>query len=67
MERDAKIILQRIGIEVKPDDQRPSHEILNELNRARIAISVAMEPDENKRAAIEAFARDTYPLAGDEA
>ena len=66
METNPGIILQRMGVEVGPDDPRSSQEILNQINRNRIEDNLLMEPNPEIRSKMAAFALKTYPLKADE-
>lgn len=59
------VILQRMGIEMSPDDPRSAEEVLNEINRKRIEINIAMEPDSTIAANMARFAIKNYPLNSD--
>ena len=66
METNPGVILQRMGIEVSPDDPRSAQQILNEINRKRIEVNVDLEPDPTVRAKMAEFALRTYPLDSDQ-
>lgn len=66
METNPGIILQRMGVEVSPDDPRSAQQILNEINRKRIEINIAMESDKEMRANMGGFALRTYPIESDQ-
>ena len=61
------IILQRMGVEVGPDDPRSAEEILNQINRTRIDMNIQMEPDQDIRVQMAAFAILNYPLESEKA
>lgn len=60
------IILQRMGVEVSPDDHRSADEILNDINRRRIALNIIMEPHVEIKAQMAEFALRVYPLESDQ-
>ncbi len=62
---DSGVTLQRMGVEVAPDDPRSAEEILNTINRRRIQTNIDTEPSATRRAAMAAFALNTYPLPSD--
>ena len=66
METNPGTILQRMGVEVAPDDPRPAQQILNEINRQRIDTNIIMEPDSEIRTKMGEFALRTYPLETDQ-
>lgn len=51
---------------MSPDDPRSAEQLLNEINRKRIEINVAMEPDPNVAARMAEFAIRNYPLESDQ-
>lgn len=59
-------ILQRMGIEMSPDDPRSAEQVLNELNRKRIEANIIMEPDPDMRTRMAEFALRNYPLTSDQ-
>ena len=65
METNPGIILQRMGVEISPDDPRSAQEVLHEINRKRIEVNVIMEPDKEISAKMAKFALHTYPLESD--
>jgi hypothetical protein len=65
METNPGIVLQRMGVEVSPDDHRSAEEILNMINRRRIENNVAMEPGAAIRAQMAQYALRTYPIEAD--
>lgn len=67
METNPGIILQRMGVEVSPDDHRSAEEILHAINRKRIEMNIEMEPDQTIRVQMAAFAILNYPLESEKA
>ena len=65
METNPGVILQRMGVEMSPDDPRSAEQILHEINRSRIESNIVMEPDPEIKARMGAFALHTYPLEAD--
>ncbi|MGH7240824.1 MAG: hypothetical protein ACREGB_00840, partial [Candidatus Saccharimonadales bacterium] len=65
METNPGVILQRMGVEVSPDDPRSAEEILNQINRQRIENNIAMEPRADMRAKMAEYAIRAYPLEAD--
>ncbi len=66
METNPGTILQRMGVEVSPDDPRSADEILNDINRRRIKLNVIMEPHEEVRVQMAEFALRAYPMESDQ-
>ena len=60
------IILQRMGVEMSPDDPRSAQEVLHEINRNRIEANIQMEPNPEIRTKMAEFALRTYPLESDQ-
>lgn len=58
-------LLQRMGVEMSPDDNRTEEEIFNELNRQRLDVCIATETDPHTKKALAEYALNTYPLETD--
>lgn len=59
-------ILQRMGIEMSPDDPRSAEQVLNELNRKRIEANSIMGPNPDIKLRMAEFALRNYPLTSDQ-